>query len=145
MGLGADGAEAHRPGGEPLDDFAFRLDLVEFDGPAVGAAHKSQKPAQAGFGGAFPVGVVGEAPVGALVVGPGGHLQVGDSLRVPHMRFAMPAPMEVARIGQHRDIAVASRIAQRMAALQLLGENLQARALHPAGGALEGALDDIIR
>ena len=32
-----------------------------------------------------------------------------------------------------------------MTALHLLGEDIQAHALHPACGALEGALDDIVR
>ena len=145
VGLGADGAETHGAGGEALDDLAFGFDLVDFDGPAVGAAHELQQPAKVGLGGVLPVRVVGEAPVGALVIGPRGHLQVGDGLRVPHVRVAVPAPVEVAGVRQHNDVAVAPRIAERVTALQLLGEDLQAHALHPARGAAEGALDDVVR
>ena len=145
VGFGADGAETHGPGGEAPDDLAFGLDLVEFDGPAVGSVHERQQPPQVGVCGVLPVRVLGETPVGAFVVGPRGHLQVGDRLRVPHVRVAVPAPVEVAGVRQHRDVAVAPRIALRVATLHLLGEDLQAHALHPAGGALEGAFDDIVR
>ena len=98
VGFLGDGSEAHRPGGEALDDLRCAFDVVEGNLAAVGPLVEGQESAQGRPLGAFLVGLFREPPIGLLIIAPRGHLQVGDGLRIPHVGVTMAAPMEIARI-----------------------------------------------
>ena len=95
--LAAYGSQRYCAGGEALYDFARRLYLIQRNG-RVRRLELKQAPDCAELA-AEIVGVVGELLVGVEAVGSGGVLKPGDSVRVPHMIFAVAPPLiEAARL-----------------------------------------------
>ena len=95
VGLGRDGAVAHGPGGEPLDDLACRLDLFEGHRRPLAGAEPEQAPQGAEPPGlvVHPGGVVLEDVVAALA---GGVLELEDGLGVEQVVLALPPPLVLA-------------------------------------------------
>ena len=140
------GTETHRAGGEPFDDFLLRLHLGQRNRPAGRVLVEVQQSPQRGVAGALLVGVPGESPIGVFVILARRHLQVGDGFRIPHVRVAMTAPMEIAWVRQHRRGGdAAPRKADRVAALHFLGQHVKAHALHAARRAAETPLHHFVR
>ena len=145
VGFRGDRSEAHGTGGETLDDLGGGLDLVQRNLAAVGPVVERQQATQRRAPGALLVGLLGEPPVGLFVIAPGRDLEIGDGLRVPHVGVAVAAPVEVAGVRQHRQRDhVPGREAERVTALHLLGQDVEADALDPARGTLEAAFHDIL-
>ena len=141
-----DGAEAHGPGGEALDDLGRGLDGIEFDGAAGGARPESQQPAQRALARVLFVDVFREPPIGVGAVRARRHLQIRHRLGIPHVRVAATAPVEIAGVGEHgQGHGVTRRIAGRVAALHLFREHLEAHALHAARGSGKTAFHDFVR
>ena len=149
MGLLGDRPETHRAGRKALDDVLFGLHFIERNGTAVGVLVESQQAAQGGRPGAGLVGLAREAPVRVFIVAARGNLQIGDGLRVPHVRVAVPPPVEVAWVWQHRQrygvrgTRVAGREADRVAALHFLGQHVEPDPLDPARSARETSLHNV--
>ena len=108
VGLGGDGAQRHGAGGETLDDFLGRLDLVDRDGLG-GVDLEFEQTAQGHVAAALVVDELRVFLVGVPVVGARAVLQLGDGVGRPHVLFAAGAPgvfaAGVEHGGQHRVVA----------------------------------------
>ncbi len=141
VGLAADRAEAHRPGGEALDDGRGRLDLVQGDG-CFGWLEPHQA-AQGQQARALFVDGLGEGLVVGRDIAAHGVLQLGHRVRRPGVLFPAQAPGVGPAHVQH--VAIDRRIAERVAvaAHALLGHLDQADTLDGGGGAGEVALHEV--
>ncbi len=90
--LGGDRAVAHRAGGEPLDDLAGRLDLVERNRRAHAVA-ELQQPAQRRHPLALVVDQCGVLLEDRVLPGAGGVLQLEHRVRVEQVVLALAAPL----------------------------------------------------
>ena len=93
----ADGAKTHCTRGKAFNDFGFGLDFIDIDAIDI---LEGQESAQGCVACIVVVDVVGKCPVAVLAVAASSVLQERHGLRVPHVGFAVPAPVEVPRVGQ---------------------------------------------
>ncbi len=140
MRLGRDRAEAHRAGGEALDDLRRRLDFVERH--RLGRELELEQAAQRHHALRLVVDQLRVILVGRVAVRARRVLQLGDRVRRPHVLFAADAVLVFAagveRVAQHR--VVAER--ELVQAERLLGDLEQADALDVARGAGEVLVDE---
>ena len=108
MGLAADRAEAHRAGGEALDDLDRRFDLIERHTGAVGL--ELHQPAQSEQTLALLVDLLGEKLIFGRVVAAHRMLQPRTDIRRPCMIFAAQTKCIIATHIQH--IAIDGNIAK---------------------------------
>src|SRR6478735_8106101 len=94
VGLGGDRAQAHRAGGEALDDVGRRLDLLQRHWLGVG--RELEQAAQRRELRALPVDRLGEGLVRRVVVVAHGPLQAHDRVRVPVVVLATQALLVLA-------------------------------------------------
>ena len=145
VGLGGDGAETHRTGTKTLHDFAGRLDVVNGDWAAVDAFFEFHQPAQRAARFGVAVDVIGKLLVRIVIIRARGSLQCSDGFRIPHMLFALGAPVEFAGVRQAlRLILDALGETKRVAAQHFLGKLVEVHALHTAGCTDEAAVDDVV-
>ena len=143
--LGGDRAVAHRAGGEPLDDLADRLDLVDRHGrPHAGL--QREEPAQGG-------GLLGQLVDGLRVLledvvlpRPGGVLEQEHRLGVEQVHLALAAPLVLPAGLQPavRPLGRVLRVGAAVAHGHLLGEDVDADAAERAGGAGEVLVDEVL-
>ena len=95
VGLHADRAVAHRPGGEALDDLADRLDLVDRH-RRPHAVLEGEQPAQRGQPAGLVVDQRGVLLEDVVALGPGGVLQLEHRLRVEQVHLALAPPLVLA-------------------------------------------------
>ena len=139
MRLAADRAEAHRAGGEPLDDLLRRLNLVERNRRRRQA--ELHQPANGQQPLVLLVDVAGEITIPVLRVAAHGVLQVADAFRRPGMVLAAQAEGVVAAHIQHFRVNRIAAIGLRMP-LHRLGGNLGHAGAFDAGrGAGEAFFD----
>ena len=138
--LARDRAEAHRAGGETLDDLRRRLDLLDrhrlFGEAQLHQAANGQQPL------ALVVDVAREGGVVLGRVAARGVLQAGNGLRRPGMRLAAQAEGVVAADIQHAAIDRVLAMGGAMAGHRLLGDLGEADALDRRRGAGEAGLDE---
>ena len=94
VGFAADGTQRNGAGGEPLDDFHRRFNLVKGNGLRAGL--EFQQAAQGCHAAALVVDFAGELAIGGRVVGAGGVLQPGDGFGVPLVELAVAPPLVLA-------------------------------------------------
>ena len=78
------------------------MHLVDRNRTAVRGRLECEQAAKCAAGLGVAIGMFGEPAVGVDAVVARGDLQVGDRWRIPHVSFAIGPPVELARIGQHR-------------------------------------------
>ncbi len=136
MGLGADRAERHRTGGEPLDDLGSRLHLIEWN--RLFGIHLQLKEAAQGHVAARLV--IDEAGVFAVRLEAArarGVLELGDGVRRPHMLFALGAPgVLAAHVKVAGELGIISE-SRAVEAQCLFGHLKDADAAHLGRGAAE--------
>ena len=94
VGLGADRAERHRPGGEAGEDAGDRLDLLDGNGLAVGA--ELHEAAEGGHLAGLVVHEGGVLAEDLAALRPGGVLELEDRVGVEEVVLAVVAPLVLA-------------------------------------------------
>mmetsp|Transcript_20954 Transcript_20954/g.80705 ORF Transcript_20954/g.80705 Transcript_20954/m.80705 type:complete len:801 (-) Transcript_20954:283-2685(-) len=142
VGLGGDGAQRHRTGGESLHDFARRLDLVQRHGLA-GVELELEQAAQRHVALALVVDDLGVVLVGLELAAARAVLQLGDGVRRPHVFLAAHAPGVLAAGFEHvfeEGVVAEGRLVH---ADGFFGHLEHADAAHLRGRAAEVLLDKV--
>ncbi len=145
--LGGDRAVAHRAGGEPLDDLAGRLDLVQRHRRAHAVA-ELQQAAQRGHPLALVVDQPGVLLEDRVLAGAGRVLQLEHRVRVEQVVLALAAPLILAADLELavRPLVGAVQVSQRMPGRHVVGDVVEVdaadRACQPGEVLVEHLLAD---